>query len=618
MRRQLALLMQSHGIAQLQDALVAQYVHAADIPSPTLPVISDAIGRARDEKAALSDVRQSLPQLTLEELTTAFELLIPSRDRKLNGAFFTPPRIADYIVAQGLSAGAETACDPSCGCGAILTRAAAAIADRDSTTITHVAHHNVFGVDLCDYNIQRASILLALLALSRGEQPTDWQPNLRAANSLGADWEQLFPQVTAAGGFAAIIGNPPYVRFQHLSQQVRDELKAWETIATGNYNLYFAFFELGRNLLRPDGQFSFIVPNSFFGLSAAKALRGWFQRTRFAREILDFGHDLVFEDASVYTCIVSGDLHPRDHLTYSRASADQPLGTAACTAVAYRSLTEKPWDLIPAERAATLTAIRRPHLPTLGQLVRIRGGLATLRDKLYMVDAPSPDEPIGKTHGDARFEIEREITIPCLRISDFKTDAALAANTRRIIYPYRAGDDGSIKAIPERELAERFPGAYAYLTAIRDDLAQRDRGAKQYETWYAYGRTQGLLPVGPAVFTPIYADQPRFLRDDAGGAVFLNGLALLPQPDAERHLGVPLTMQLLQALLNASPVLGYYMAALANHISGGYAHYKTALLNAFPIPYLTERDAADLVSASAGERPRLIADLYGIPLADLH
>jgi len=618
MRRQLALLMQSHGIAQLQDALVAQYVHAADIPSPTLPVVSDAIRRAHDEEAALADVNRSIPRLTLEELTTAFELLIPGRDRKLNGAFFTPPHIADYIVAHGLSAGADTACDPSCGCGAILTRAAVAIADRDKTTITHVAHHNVFGVDLCDYNIERASLLLALLALSRGEQPSDWQPNLKVANSLGADWEQLFPQVAAAGGFGAVIGNPPYVRFQHLSQQVRGELKAWETIATGNYNLYFAFFELGRNLLRPDGQFSFIVPNSFFGLSAAKALRGWFHRTRFAREILDFGHDLVFEDASVYTCIVSGDLHPRERLTYTRADGSQLSSNAAGAEVPYDSLTEKPWDLIPAERAATLAAIRQPQLPTLGQLVRIRGGLATLRDKLYMVDPPGPGDPIVKVHGDARFEIEREVTLPCLRISDFQTDAALAANTRRIIYPYRAGDDGSIRAIPEQELADRFPGAYAYLTAIRDDLAERDRGAKQYETWYAYGRTQGLQPVGPAVFTPIYADQPRFLRDDVGGAVFLNGLALLPQPEAERHLGVPLTAQLLQALLNASPVLGYYMASLANHISGGYAHYKTSLLNAFPLPHLTKQDAANLVSASADERPRLIAKLYGIPLSDLN
>ncbi|MDI9320652.1 MAG: N-6 DNA methylase [Phycisphaerales bacterium] len=48
------------------------------------------------------------------------ELIIPVGDRKLNGAFFTPGYIIDFIINEIRPKENDTNLEPSCGCGAFL------------------------------------------------------------------------------------------------------------------------------------------------------------------------------------------------------------------------------------------------------------------------------------------------------------------------------------------------------------------------------------------------------------------------------------------------------------------------------------------------------------------
>src|SRR4030042_3157380 len=71
---------------------------------------------------AINDIKLLLkdkfPRLNLCELEKIFELLIPQEDRKINGAFFTPPLITEYITSELITSKEQNICDPSCGCGA--------------------------------------------------------------------------------------------------------------------------------------------------------------------------------------------------------------------------------------------------------------------------------------------------------------------------------------------------------------------------------------------------------------------------------------------------------------------------------------------------------------------
>ena len=57
---------------------------------------------------------------TIKELENCLELIIPIQDRKVNGAFFTPEFIIDFIIKEISPLEADKNLDPSCGSGAFL------------------------------------------------------------------------------------------------------------------------------------------------------------------------------------------------------------------------------------------------------------------------------------------------------------------------------------------------------------------------------------------------------------------------------------------------------------------------------------------------------------------
>ena len=86
------------------------------------------------------------------------------------------------------------------------------------------------------------------------------------------DWQREFPEAMAptsasAGGFDAVIGNPPWVslsgRFGNESYP-GEELDYMQRTYQGNTyapNMYEYFVSKGLNLTRSNGYFSFIVPD---------------------------------------------------------------------------------------------------------------------------------------------------------------------------------------------------------------------------------------------------------------------------------------------------------------------------------------------------------------------
>jgi hypothetical protein len=117
----------------------------------------------------------------------------------------------------------------------------------------------------------------------------------------------------------------------------------------------------------------------------------------------------------------------------------------------------------------------------LGDICTIKNGIATLRDKIYIHPTKRYDEPCWK-------QIITSLT------------------QMWVIYPY---DNGVI--IGEETFKKDNPQTYAYLLTQKEELAKRDKGAKAYPKWYAYGRSQSLvLPKSERViYVPTFCDPSR-------------------------------------------------------------------------------------------------------------
>jgi type I restriction-modification system DNA methylase subunit len=116
------------------------------------------------------------------------------------------------------------------------------------------------------------------------------------------DWETEFADVMKAGEFDAVIGNPPYVR-QELLTESKDYFQNHYRTYHGVADLYVYFIEKGISLLRENGIFGIIVANKWMRANYGQPLRQWLQQQCLI-EIVDFGDLPVFQQATTYPCIL--------------------------------------------------------------------------------------------------------------------------------------------------------------------------------------------------------------------------------------------------------------------------------------------------------------------------
>ncbi|MBX2973229.1 MAG: N-6 DNA methylase [Flavobacteriales bacterium] len=548
------------------------------------------------------------------------ELLIPSGDRSINGAFFTPDLIVDHIVGEITPKDDGTYLDPSCGCGAFLIGLLEALHKASDKPLRTLIRENIFGADILGYNVRRSKVILALHALMHGETIEESDFNIHECDSLKHDWNMAFD---------GIVGNPPYVKFQDLSDANRMELEAnWSSIKGGTFNLYFAFFELGIRLLkpatadRPGGMLGYITPNNYFTSLAGESLRSYLQHGRHVRKVLDFGHRRVF-DAQTYTAITFLTKAPQDAVLFDRIAEDQAIGDFLARHTENRNpvanLDPRKWRLLKEADMHNIRRIERAGT-AIGSMFDIVVGIATLKDNVYFVTGYEEDgDHLRITKDGGAWTIEKAITRPVYKISEMKGANDISRNRRRIICPYYT-DRKTATAIPEDVMECDFPGCLDYLRAHRAVLQERDKGKVAYTPFYAWGRTQGLTRRGLKLIVPTFSKAPRFLRVADEDAFFTNGYGIHLRQQDPGFLGHanPLlheeNLDVTARILN-SAVMDYYVRMTSVYIQGGYPCYQKNFIERFSLPELTDDDVDAMRRADDAAFPSMLWDAYGLDRA---
>lgn len=595
-----AVVVRSNALAVPPDNLVAQQLDIATQHPQVVAALADAVGGP----------------VTLDDLVEAFEALVPGEQATAHGAVFTPAPVATFMATEAVRAAAAagvdlttaTAVDPAVGCGALLVAVLNQLVKATGQPAHKVAQR-LWGVDVDSASVQHAKVLISVACLLLQDTVVpDLDATLVCGDALTLNWPTVGP-----GAFSIVIANPPYVRYQRLDESTRDALAAqYQTCRRGNFNLYYPFFELAAKLAAPDGSaLALITPNAFLTTASGAPLRQWLAATRLLSGVVDFGAHKLFE-ALTYTAISFGSRPSAvQQLRYlPAATVPSPTWVRRAAGVDYDRLGAAPWQLVGRSQRTVMASVERAATTTLGEVAEVRFGVATLRDKLYVLSGQR-DRDGHYVAGDQTFSVEAGLTRPCARVSSLPSAAALAADPTRIIYPYQVAK-GRAQVLTEAELASRYPLGYAYLCSLRAELARRDNGAKTYAAWYAYGRTQGLVPLGPKLLTPLYAAQPRFLRDSRRNALFLNGCAVTPKANAPAWV----TLEALSLLLN-STVCQFFMQATAPAIDGGYHSYQKRHLVPLPLVPLSGQDCTQLTAMDAQSRHAAVAARYGVDATKL-
>ena len=196
--------------------------------------------------------------------------------------------------------------------------------------------NNIYGVDIDPQAVEVTKLSLLLKVLEGEDEQTisqqlvlfhqrvlpDLANNIKCGNSLigpdfykgqqmslldeeeiyrinAFDWQAEFPEIMKAGGFDAVIGNPPYgVPFTGKESIY---LSGFYSVARNFPDSYCFFMVKGLQLVRDGGFLSLIVPNTFCDLESCNDFRLWLLKNYSMDQIWQSGW--AFKSAIVDTLV---------------------------------------------------------------------------------------------------------------------------------------------------------------------------------------------------------------------------------------------------------------------------------------------------------------------------
>jgi len=494
--------------------------------------------------------------------------------------------------------------------------------------------NNIYGVDIDRQAVEVTKLSLLLKVLEGENQETlgkqlalwreralpDLGDNVKCGNSLIGpdyfqaqllpdeeemrrvnpfDWEKEFPEIMKAGGFDAVIGNPPYVRIQTMKEWAPTEVEFYKgeytAASKGNYDIYVVFVERALQLLNDKGRMGYILPHKFFQAQYGEPLRKLIADGRHIGQIVHFGVEQVFAGASTYTCLLFLDKRGGsafqyvevEDLTSWRLGLEQNQGTIISEAASHEE-----WTFVIGPGAAIFRRLMdMPHkLEDVTE--RIFQGLKTGADEVYILDQLERRKGEVKVFSRAtetEHWLEAGLLHPLAKGGDSHA-YYLSTTARLILFPYASGRTGEVELLSESRLRSEYPNAWAYLAANRSQLERREHGDMRRAGWYGYTRNQALDVISRAkIFTPDIALRASFSVDETGVVFFTGGVAggygILVRPQGLREYVL--------GLLN-SGLLEWFVRQSTTQMRGGYLSFESRFIRKLPIRTIDFDNAQDV------------------------
>lgn len=240
--------------------------------------------------------------------------------RKARGAFFTPEPLARYVTDWAIRSTSDRVLEPSCGEAAFLLAAVDRLAALHDPNDLNPALGSLDGVELHPASAAAARDLLRAAGV---------EPNIRTSD---------FFTVPPESRYDAVIGNPPYVRFQDFTGEARTKSRAAALAAgvslTGLASSWAAFTVHSALFLKPGGRIGLVIPAELLTVNYASPVRR-FLMERFSSVRLVLFTERVFPGVLEEVILVLADgydptgTHGASHFEVHETQSADSLSEAA-------------------------------------------------------------------------------------------------------------------------------------------------------------------------------------------------------------------------------------------------------------------------------------------------
>jgi len=512
-----------------------------------------------------------------------------------------------------------TILDPACGSGAFLNQALDFLIKEHSyldelqakyhggftfpDIENTVLENNIFGVDINEESVEIAKLSLWLRTAQPRRKLNNLSNNIKCGNSLIDDpevagdlafnWQEQFPTVFEKGGFDVVIGNPPYVRQELISEFKPFFKKTFKTYSS-SADLYTYFIEMGVDRLISDkGVYSIIVGNKWMRARFATDLRKW-MKEKHILEMIDFGDLPVFENVSAYPVI----------LTLKRNSSEDTNTFVGCEikdlqfddlkllvqntqfTVDRNLLVDEGWSLIDQD-AAHLIANLKSKGQSISDFIgkEIYRGLLTGLNEAFIIDKETRDRFVSANQNN------QNIIKPLLAGRDIKRYHFNFQEQYLILLPSGFTNTHRGKLSGEQFVSQAYPEVYEHLQQFEDKAIVR---SDQGEFWWE------LRPCDfydafekPKIIYPNICIEPQFCLES--DSYYTNQKCFIIPDRGIEILGV----------LNSSLYFFLFKQILPK-LRGGYFEPSYTYLKDFPLLEFTEQHQLDAVKAQIQKHQEFI------------
>ena len=426
-------------------------------------------------------------------------------------------------------------------------------------------------------------------------------------NTPHADLIEVVPfdwrEINNGEKFTAIIGNPPYVKTEDmhslLPKMEFDLYKKKYKTAHKQFDKYFMFIERAIEKIDENGLVCFIVPNKFIKIASGEKLRELISNGRYLLSLDDFGDMQLFAEKTIYSSIVLLNKKSNDLFAYSKVQSAASLWAGeAKTSIDLNAnmLGDLPWKLTTDfDFMKLLKQIDERAVPIIKH-IDIFNGIQTSAERPLPVYWFSRDQIVNESNHHYTIEkegyqytIEKEILKPYFKPSK-KSEKGLnsysyISRDKWIIFPY----DESGKLISVDIMKDKFSGAYEYLMAYYDRLVPkqvdkkgtRDVPNSSIETWYQYGRSQGLTSFidTPKLIVGILSKEPMYAYDNNNYLIASGGTA--GYCAITKKSASPYAIEYIQAWLS-SDFIEKILRVMGSDFENGFIARGTYILQTLP------------------------------------
>lgn len=464
--------------------------------------------------------------------------------------------------------------------------------------------NNIFGVDIDAQAVEVTKLSLMLkcmegetkssinLQLQFGERilPT-LDDNIKSGNSLidldfydgqidfepeiekkvkPFSWKNAFPAIFKEGGFDCVIGNPPYVR-QELLSDFKNYFQRHYKVYHGVADLYSYFFEKGIGLLKENGLFGIIVANKWMRANYGEPLRKWLKQQNIY-QIIDFGDLPVFQTATTYPCIiVAGKTGPETEIEPFAVNMKSLQFESLEDYVndnkqqfCQKQLNDNGWNLGTEGEQELLKKLQNTGVP-LGEYVKgkIYRGVLTGLNVAFVIDEATKNQLIAEDGKSA------EIIKPFLAGRDIKRYEVLKSN-KYLIFTRRGIE------------INKYPAIKNYLTQFKSQLMPKPKDFQGGE-WkgrkpgkYCWYEIQDAVDYyeefeKPKIIIPAIVKAASYTFDT--NDFYSNDKTSI----------IPIDDKYLLGILN-SKATDYFFKSIGATRQGGYFEYKPMYISRLPIP----------------------------------